>query len=31
MLVIGRFYNPVILASLSPNQTPVTVGGISER
>ena len=31
MLVIERFYNPVILASLSPNQTPVTVGGISER
>ena len=31
MLVIGRFYNPVILVSLSPNQTPVTVGGISER
>ena len=31
MLVIERFYNRVILASLSPNQTPVTVGGISER
>ena len=31
MLVIERFYNPVILVSLSPYQTPVTVGGICER
>ena len=31
MLVIERFYNPVILVSLSSYQTPVTVGGICER
>ena len=27
MLVVERFYNPVILVSLSPYQTPVTGGG----
>ena len=31
MFVIERFYNPVILVSLSSYQTPVTVGGICER
>ena len=31
MLVVERFYNPVILVSLSPYQTPVTGGGICER
>lgn len=31
MLVVERFYNPVILVSLSSYQTPVTVGGICER
>ena len=31
MFVIERFYNRVILVSLSSYQTPVTVGGICER